>query len=153
MGEDKSWEARLITVLSWTAPALRERQWLRESGGDRPWPDVSSMNYRAIMRTFIQHEGLPDNGNIIHAVQQGRKLLEFEESSGVAGISVILIPGLHLLRRLSLREEQKMKQLLQTSTYRVIIEAAQGLSQLRREYQRIHETNIGQSDFLWIEYS
>ncbi|KAJ5904748.1 uncharacterized protein N7473_001664 [Penicillium subrubescens] len=131
-----AWIQRLQEIHYWTNLALWEQDWLKRTGRNAPTPCPGSHRL-GTMATFIQQEGLSDNHNTNKALQYGRRLMRFESTLG-SGFSLLLIPVLPAVRRLSLAEEARTVEMIRGSDFTRIKHQAQALSRLRRKYQCIH---------------
>lgn len=142
-GEDHaSWESRFKLILRWTSLALREQQWLENNGLPQPNFSAAGVRRHGTMSTFIRQEELPDNSSTAHALQQGRKVLRLETAIGV-GISLLLVPVLPMIRRLTDHELSRLVQILASSDYQNIKVAALDLCQLRYDYQGLYGIQVG----------
>jgi hypothetical protein len=130
----RPWILQLQTILRWSSLALEEERWLQTQGVDRALP---GNHIRGVwsMPSFLRHLGLSDDHNAQSDLQQGRKLRRFETKFG-AGLALLMVPVMPIFRRLSLGEEAKVVQLLETD-YSSILLKAQMLSNLKLSYQTL----------------
>jgi hypothetical protein len=89
------------------------------------------------MASFIQEEGLLDNENTKKSIQHGRRLMRFEREFG-HGITLLWLPVLPALRRLSLSEETRIMGMLRDGDFAYVAHRAQLLARLRLNNQCIH---------------
>lgn len=130
------WIQHLQEIHYWTNLALWEQDWLQRTGRNEPTP-CSGSHRLGTMSTFIQQEGLSDNHNTKKALQHGRRLMRFESALG-RGITLLLIPVLPAVRRLSLAEEARTVEMIRGSGFTGIKHQARALSRLRLKYQCIY---------------
>jgi hypothetical protein len=138
-----SWETRLQTILYWSSLALREQRWLEAQGLGAANFGTAARRRHGTMGTFIRQEGLTDDASTLHDLQQGRKLLRLENAMG-AGISLLLVPVMPMIRRLTIYEESRVVRMLESGAYQEIREATHALSELRLDYQEMHEIHTSQ---------
>ncbi|KAJ6126420.1 hypothetical protein N7523_002032 [Penicillium sp. IBT 18751x] len=130
----RPWILQLQKILWWSSLAMEEERWLQIQGLDQALP---GNHIRGVwsMPSFLRHLGLKDDHNARSDLQQGRKLRRFEIKFG-AGIALLMVPVMPGFRRLSLSEEAKVVQLLETD-YSSILLKAQMLSNLKMSYQTL----------------
>jgi hypothetical protein len=145
------WIQRLHEIHYWTKLAYWEQDWLQRTGRNKPTP-CSGSHRLGTMATFIQQEGLPDNHNTKKALQYGRRLMRFESTLG-SGITLLLIPVLPAVCRLSLAEEARTMEMIRGSDFTNIKHQAQTLSRLRLKYQCMDGTYPGKLIFINCPYS
>jgi hypothetical protein len=141
-GENSSrWIEAFRVIHRWTELALREQEWLHETGRSQPMP-CSGSHRLGTMSLFIQQQGLPKNPNTTKSLQHGRKLMRFEHEFG-PGITLLLIPVLPAFRQLSMAEEAKAIDMLRNGDFANIKQNAQSLTRLRYQYQHIYGISAG----------